>query len=368
MKKILVLLFILVCSISNANTTKNVEAPERTILFIIDGMTPGLHQRINLPGFKNLMKDGVLYKEVYLPLPAHPDSSAVYPWTCSIPNPVLMSGTVFIGQKGIKQNLIQHSFTEHPTAFAVNAWPYAAISHGFTIYKDYSNGIFEKVFQDELSVEGAKKIIKKHNPEFIRIHCQGPGSAGHKSHREQNMPYTGNIWYPGSPYIKQNQKVDQLLADFVHWLKSENFWNNTILIVMGDHGQAKEGGHPPYEHNSYTTQMLIAGKNIKRGITYPYAEIIDVAPTISWLHRLSPPKFSDGRILKEIIEGYEKPNDIKTSMKDLNLALLKVHNVNNINSFFSIKNIGLWHKGEAGNNYHRFVKYIIRKSKNLDNE
>ena len=335
--------------------------PERTLLFTIDAMTSGLHEKISLPGFENLMKEGVFYSEVYLPPPAHPDSGKKYPWTCSLPNPVLMAGTVFIGQENIKQHMIQHSFQARPTAFAVNAWPYEAISHGFTIYEDYSNGIFERVFQDELSVEGAKKIIKKHNPEFIRIHCQGPGSAGHKSHRDKNKPYTGNIWHPGSPFIRQHQYVDSLLTEFVGWLKAEDLWSTTVLMVMGDHGQGKSGGHPPFETGSYKTQLIIAGAAIRKNVSFPYAEITDIAPTIAWLHKVQPPRYSNGRVLTEIIEESKQPRNIPKPMKELTETLVDFKKYNEElyeKSFYSIDNIGIWHTGDAGNNYHEFVQNL----------
>ncbi|NJM14681.1 MAG: hypothetical protein HC896_04230 [Bacteroidales bacterium] len=197
--------------------------PNRTILFIIDGMVSNLHEKIEMPGFSSLLKEGTLFKEVYLPLAAHPDSSAAYPWGCSLPNPVLMTGTVFIGQPGITENMIQHSFTKRPTAFVANVWSYAAVSKGFTMYADCSNGEFANVFKDELSVEKAKELILEHDPEFIRLHCQGPGSAGHRSYREEGKPYTHNIWHPASPYLQQNQKVDSLLYHLCNGLKKKNF-------------------------------------------------------------------------------------------------------------------------------------------------
>jgi len=278
------------------------------ILFIIDAMPSGLHERIRMPNLQNLIEEGVLFKKVYLPLPVHPELSSDYPWTCSLPNPVLMSGTIFIGQDDIKTSLIQHSFINQPTAFLVNTDAYYAISHGFTIYEDYSYGIkLNNVFRDELPVEGAKKVILENEPEFIRIHCQDPGTAGHQSHRVKGQPYTGNIWSSGSPFIKQNKYVDELVGDFVRWLKNNGRWNNTVLFVMGDHGQADCGGHPPYEEGSDITQLIVAGAGIKRGITYDYAEIIDIASTIAWLHNIKIPKYSNGRVLKEIKKGNMAP-------------------------------------------------------------
>jgi len=346
-------------------------SPERTILFIIDGMPPGLHERIDMPNFDALVREGVLYKEVYLPLPAHPDSSDEYPWTCSIPNPVLMAGTVFIGQEGIKNNLIQHSFKKRPTAFLVNAWSYSAIGHDFTFYKDFSDGRIEYLFRDEIPVQAGQEIILKHDPEFIRIHCQGPGRAGYRSYSEPEQSYSGNIWSSGSPFIKQNQYVDSLLGNFIRWLKDEDLWKSTVLIVMGDHGQADSGWHPPYEHESYVTQMVIAGAGIKQGVNYDYAEIIDVAPTIAWLQNVNIPKFSDGRILKEIKKGNSSSGETFQLLKKLNKAQVEFNTLYfdySDSLFFNIKQIGVWHTGKFKNNYREFVNQQVNHLNNLKEE
>ncbi len=356
---------LLLCA-ATACSGKTDEKPERTILFVIDGMVSGLHERIAMPAFSALAAEGVLYKEVYLPLPAHPDSSAVYPWSCSIPNPVLMSGTVFIGQRGVRENLIQQSFTERPTAFVVNSPSYTAIRDGFSIYRQLPKGRFDPVFPDSASVNAAKEIITASNPEFIRIHCQGLGGAGSIC-REEGKPYTNDIWHAESPYRIQARHVDSLLGAFVQWLKDENLWEGTVLMVMGDHGQADDGWHPPYEPGGNVTQLLVVGKDIQPGLTVPYAEIIDVAPTIAWLQRVAAPKFSNGRVLKEIHGG--KAPVVPRRMQELDSVLVAVHRLGADtldDKAPRIELIGRWHEGSSGNNYPTFVEAQARSLERLE--
>ncbi|MBC8032728.1 MAG: sulfatase-like hydrolase/transferase [Chitinophagaceae bacterium] len=334
--------------------------PERTILFIIDGLPAGIDGRMEIPGFTALKQEAVSFEEVYLPLAAHPVLSTSYPWACSIPNPVLMSGTIFIGQEGLADNLIQHSFTERPTAFYTNSWTYEAISKGFTEYIDFSEGKREHLFKDELPIEAARQAIRTYNPEFIRIHCQGPGSAGHRSHRETGQPYSNDIWARDAPFIQQNRYVDGLLGDFVDWLKSEALWEDTVLVVMGDHGQCDTGGHSTYQPGGYTTQLLIAGKNIRKGISYRYAEIIDIAPTIAWLHQVEVPAFSTGRVLREIEEALKINDEVIPWMKLLDENLLKYEqSKKEVEGLLTIDQIGLWHTTSAGADYPQFVQQQI---------
>ncbi len=315
--------------------------PTRVILFIIDAMPSGLHERIEMPHFTQLIDEGVLYERVHTLLPAHPPESAEYPWSSSIPNPVLMTGTIFIGQEGIKEAMIQHSFKDQTTAFVANVWAYEAISGGFDIYRDMSNE-WEDIFRDELSVNEAKRILIEHDPAFLRIHCQGPGSAGHRSHRDADQPYTGNIWHPISPFIAQNQYVDQLLGEFVQWLKDTDKWKDTVLFIMGDHGQAVGGGHPINDKESATTQLLVLGSNIRKGVRYPDAELIDIAPTIAYLMGAKPPKYSIGRILREIHAEHTSAYQYDDQQERLNELLLKHRETHE--GIYSIENIGSWHQ------------------------
>ena len=343
------------------------QKPERTILFVIDGMTSGLHQKAAMPAFTALADSGVLFREVWLPLPAHPAKSDAYPWTCSIPNPVLMSGTVFIGQDSVNRNFIQHSFTERPTGFFVNSVSYVAIKDGFTIYEQLPKGEMKPHYTDEVSVEAAKKSILADNPEFIRIHCQGLGSAGSRN-KEEGHPYTNNIWYPDSPYLRQAAYTDGVLGQFVQWLKDNDLWDGTVLIVMGDHGQADAGWHEPYMPGGRTTQMVVAGSGIKKGEIYDYAEIIDVAPTIAWLQNVPAPKFSCGRALKEVKEGEAVPARVPQRMKALDEALQKCHDAGidvSGTPGLSVEQICKWHLEPQGTDFAAFVDAQVARADEL---
>ena len=356
---------LLLAAAVSACTQKAPEKAERLILITLDGMTSGMHERIEMPSFSALMQEGVLYKEVYLPLSAHPKQSETYPWSCSIPNPVLMSGTIFIGQPGVAENLIQKSFTQRPTAFTVNSGSYVAIKEGFSIYEEFPKGHMNPVYTDEVPMNAMKEIILRDNPEFMRIHCQGLGSAGSRT-QAPDMPYTNDIWHPDSPWRLQAKHTDKMLGEFVQWLKEEGLWENTVLIVMGDHGQADEGWHAPYSPGGNITQMLIAGKNIRKGVVYDYAEIIDVAPTIAWLQAVPTPKFSAGRPLKEVTDGKNIPEERPMFMKDLDAALLKYHNEQGeekIDPELDIDMIARWHEGPAETDYPAFVRRQTGKMK-----
>jgi hypothetical protein len=323
--------------------------PPRTIMLIVDGLASGAIDRIPLAHLSRLKNEGTYYKEIHLPLPAHPDKSVAYPWSCSLPNPVLMSGTLFIGRENLKKNLIQHSFKNQKTAFIVNDRAYEDVSGGFDTYIDLRQN-FEDIFKDEIVFETTKKIIREEDPVFLRVHIQGPGSSGYKSSEEinQNKVWYQDIWHPQSPYVNQLLKADKLINDFINWLKDEGLMTNTTIFIFGDHGQADTGWHPPYEPKSSKTELLIIGDGIKQHKVFEYAEIIDIVPTIAFIHQVEEPLYNEGRILKEAFKKLEhRPSEFE-NIKALNRLLIEAEKQKKSGKdiptkFKGILEIGNWH-------------------------
>jgi len=318
-------------------------APERTILYIIDGLAEGAPEKMPLANIEELKKRGCYYKAVHLPLPDHPPQSADYPYTCSIPNLVMMSGTVFLRPN---LEMLRDCFAGQKSAFIVNAPAYVSISNGYSIYEAMET---KPPFDDEVVVSRAKEIIEKENPRFLRIHLQGSGVAGYESRREENKAkaWYHNIWHPESPYIAVCKKNDKLLGELVQYLEDSGRMDKSVIIVMGDHGQARGGGHPPYEEGSSVTPMLIFGQGIKKGKIFDYAEMIDVAPTIAYLHNVPAPKGSIGRVLLESIESQGiDAIPAQRYMERLNNALIAQHRLSADRGEPSnpIREIPQWHK------------------------
>ena len=93
--------------------------------------------------------------------------------------------------------------------------------------------------------------------------------------------------------------------------------------------------------------MLIFGQGIKKGKVFDYAEMIDVAPTIAYLHNISAPKGSIGRVLLESIEGQGQDTiPSQRYMERLNNALIAQHKLakDKGEPLNPIREIPQWHK------------------------
>lgn len=363
MKKILLLPFIF--------TSLLMGKVNLTVLFIIDGLHYKAPEKIPLINFLNLQKEGTRYKEVYLPLPAHPkknddlNSQYYYPWGSSIPNQVMMTGTVFIGKPDIKNNLLQYYFKENKyTAHITNCSAYNEISEGYIYY--FLTQKEGEEFDDETVINKAKEIIENYPIAFLRLHLQATGSGGYEDREKKK------IWDRNSKYREKIIIADKLLGDFVLWLKEKGIFDKSIIFILGDHGQNENGWHPPYEKESDITTMLIIGSKVKKGKVYPYAEIIDIFPTICWLHNIKIPEHSQGRILKEAFTGgvLEKRENY---IKRLNETIKRYNFLKNKYKIeepdiLKIEEIGTWHKKfndlpSIVKNNEDILKKIMKKEK-----
>ena len=334
------------------------EAPDRIILFIIDGLSVQAPERIEMPHYNALKQKGVYYKAMHLPLPGHPEKSPDYPWGCSLPNPMLMSGTPFVGTDGILKSMIQHSFDPKETAFIVNARSYLDVSGGFGTY------VSKPKNPDSLVIDITTKTMKEKDFAFMRVHLQRAGIEGMKVSWEKysDQPYYRNIWHEESRYRDAVEVADEQLGRFVKWLKAEELWDGSLLMICGDHGQADEGWHEPYSPAANVTPLLIVGAGVGGPSTYDYCELFDIAPTIAHLAKKKKPALSCGRILHEAFDSNLDAPKVAQSVKRLNEILIKAHALSDPQKsllskkgFMTLDDLGKWHTTAAGADFDQFT-------------
>ena len=351
-------LLLSLCLACMAGQASAQESPERVILFIIDGLAAEAPARIEMPRYNELKKQGVYYETMHLVLPGHPKKSPEYPWSCSLPNPMLMSGTPFIGTDGIGKNLIQHAFDPKETAFIVNAHSYLDVSGGFGTYVSKPRN------PDSLVIDLTIKAMEQQKFTFMRVHLQKAGIHGMRVSKEKysDQPDYRNIWHKESRYRKAITTADEQLGRFVDWLKSEDLWDGTLLMICGDHGQANEGWHEPYSAASNVTPLLIVGAGARSSTKFQYCEIFDIAPTIAHVLKKQQPTLSHGRILREAFDENAVAPEVPQSVKRLNEVLIKAHSLSDPQKkslsdkgFLTLDDLGVWHKTKAGADFEKFT-------------
>lgn len=266
------IVLLLACLLGATNV--KAQSPKRVILFMIDGLHWQAPDKFHMPNFNALAKQGTYIQESYVLMPHHPTIGDYSEFnSCSFPNPVLHGGTVFLSPDN---TLLQESLPiDFSTAFVVNTQAYRSVARGF------STTVMDGSLSDAQVVDTAINVLDAQQPNFMRIHLQSPGELGRSvSNVSPSKPYFRDIFGSGSPYQAGIEQADKLLGKFVQHLKSTGQWDETVLIVTSDHGQAIVGWHPMFDQDSWKTPIVFAGKGIAQGRSLSYFEQTDLAPTI----------------------------------------------------------------------------------------
>jgi hypothetical protein len=283
--------------------------PEHVILFIVDGLSYKTWSKVDLPVFKRMIQDGALVEKNYLPPSEHPTQGPYAELhSCSIPNPVMMAGTIFITKN--TEYFPQIYFPGMTTAFVANTENYNSLNWNY----HYS---YQKLGPDVEGVNMGLEFMRIGKPVFMRLHLQEVGEASFQIMKlKENVPWRGNIWAAGSPYIQKLREADRLLGQFLDGLEKLGILSKVTMIVMGDHGEADTGYHPPESVDACITTVVFWGAGIKKGVRIPYSEQIDIVPTICRLLDVDPPKTCQGQVITEALLNYgEKRGPRKMLMK-----------------------------------------------------
>jgi len=303
-------LLILLFGVTNSAMAKT---PKHVILFMIDGLHWQAPEKINMPNFNALIEQGTYIDKSYVLLPHHPTIGDYSEFnSCSFPNPVLHSGTVFIKPENkLLQETLPSSLT---TAFIVNTGAYRSVARGF------DTSIMDNKLTDDQVVENAINILDQQQPAFMRVHLQSPGELGRSvNSATPDQAFYEDVFGKGSPYVEGIENADKLLGKFVRHLKTSGKWEDTVLIATSDHGQSNIGWHPLFDEDSWATPMVFAGKGIAKQRSLPYFEHTDLAATISMLLGAEAPSNNggSGHVVKEVLaindaKNFKHPQYIKT--------------------------------------------------------
>ncbi|MBN1222747.1 MAG: sulfatase-like hydrolase/transferase [Candidatus Aminicenantes bacterium] len=281
--------------------------PKHAVLYIIDGLSYKAWERVSLPVLEAMISQGAFVEKNYLPTSAHPTEGAYAELhTCSIPNPILMAGTVFITKE--TAYLPQVFFPKETTVFVANTEIYDSLNR----FYHYS---YQKLGPDTDGVAKASEFMKLARPAFMRVHLQEVGEESFQiMSLTENVPWRRNIWAEGSPYIQRLKDADRLLMTFLQSLQDLGILKDTVILITSDHGEADSGYHPTQNVDASITSIVLWGAGVKKNVRIPYAEHIDVVPTICALMGKSPPKTCQGRV---IVEALEKDDEIVPPRKML---------------------------------------------------
>jgi len=105
-------------------------------------------------------------------------------------------------------------------------------------------------------------------------------------------------------YKEALRRTDKRIGEFIGWLDTNNFMNDTALIICSDHGISAIDHSYLIAKSEKFVPFLIYGKGIKKGfqIKRP-GKIMDICSTVSYLLGIRYPYDARGQVFTEVLEN-----------------------------------------------------------------
>lgn len=285
------------------NQPKNVK---HVIVIGIDGMSVGGVDQASTPNFDAWMKDGAYSLNTRNVLP-----------TISSPNWEAMltgSGVALTGVTSNDWRIDNYSLppvvtTEngrYPDIFYVLKKGNSSLKTSAVYQWDGFANLYDHHFVDlDFDCENerstamkAVEVLKNDKPNFLFIQLDHVDHAGHTS---------GHMT---PDYFKAVELADELAGEIVNGAKEANIFDETLFIVVADHGgKGRDHGHETLQGNE--VPFILYGNSVKKGYKIPEAvNLYDVAATSAFVLGVERPQVWQGKAVECAFEGFSEPKNL----------------------------------------------------------
>lgn len=161
-------------------------------------------------------------------------------------------------------------------------------------------------------VRHAKTWLSQHptGPHFLWVHLYDP-------HDPYTPPEPYSRIYKDHLYDGEIAYADSALANFIAYLKKTGRYRNSIIVVVGDHGEGLGEHHEDthgiflYDSTTHVPLILKRAHGLNAGVAVDaQVTTLDIAPTILDLAHAPAFKKTDGSSLRPYFAGAEKAEHI----------------------------------------------------------
>jgi arylsulfatase A-like enzyme/Flp pilus assembly protein TadD len=196
------------------------------------------------------------------------------------------------------------------------------LAQGFDWYSQYRPTIVigtesqrraEEVIAEAL--DWLQKSQGKDKPFFVWIHLYDP-------HAPYNAPEPFHSQYSAAPYDGEIAYTDHVLGAFFSQLEQLGFMQNSLVVVMGDHGESLDEHREP-DHGFFVYDatvkipMIVSWRgHFSHAVVQQQVQEIDLLPTLADLMGFKTSGLIQGRDMKPLLEGktFEPPPAYVESM------------------------------------------------------
>src|SRR5229473_1640013 len=330
------LLFICLAAILNADGSAQSKAPPDVFLITIDTLRADHvhcygYENIHTPALDGLAKDGVRFTQAFTPSPitntSHtsiltgllPSSHGVTDFAVPL-SPTHPTWAELLHQRGYHTAAFIGAVILDSKTLA------PGLNRGFDFYDNFPQhshtksrwGRVERRGMDV--VQQAETWLTAHpaGPHFVWVHLYDPHDPYEPpapfAQRYKDHPYDGEIAY-----------ADSALANFIGYLKQHGWYANSLIVVVGDHGEGlgehHETTHGIFLYDSTTHVPLIlklpAGSGASKvKVVDAQVRTTDIFPTVLDLVGASHPERLDGESMKPYFAGADMASRIALGETD----------------------------------------------------
>jgi len=265
---------------------------------------------IQTPALDSLAKDGVLFAQAFTPSPITNTShtsilTGLLPSTHGVTDFAVRLASTFPVWADLlnKQGYHTGAFIGSVILDSQNFAP--GLDRGFDFYDN-----FPKVAQNKSRwgrLERRGRDVAQHAEAWLSSHPAGPHFVWvhfYDPHDPYDPPPPYSQIYKNRLYDGEIAYADSALADFLAYLKKKGWYENSIVIVVGDHGEGlgehHEETHGIFLYDSTMHVPLIIkfrGQRWAGRVVEAQVRTTDILPTVIELLKISPPKRLDGESL-----------------------------------------------------------------------
>ena len=274
------------------------------------------YQQIQTPALDALAKDGTRFAQAFTPSPIT-NSSHTSIMTALLPSHhgVTDFAVPLDANHATLADLLQNN-GYHTAAFIgaviLDSKSLApGLDHGFDYYDNFpehpaTKSRFGRLERRAMDVtQQAENWLTAHSagPHFVWLHLYDP-------HDPYEPPPPFAEAYKQRPYDGEIAYADSALAHFIAYLKHRGWYDNSIIIAVGDHGEGlgehQENTHGIFLYDSTTHVPLIIKlplPNAAVKVVEAQVRTTDILPTVLDQLKIAPPKNLDGESLETCLAG-----------------------------------------------------------------
>jgi len=256
-------------------------------------------KKATTPNIDSLAKNGVLFKNVVSPAPfTLPSHTSMMTGLIPPSHGVLDNGGFYLDPNTVTLAEMARSQGLNTAAF-VGAFPLDSrfgLDQGFDLYND-----------NYPSVNNVNELTM---PERPAEEVTGPALLWLEAHKAKRWFVFVHFYDPHFPYKdsyeKEIEEADRQVGRLLKFLKDNGLDRKTLVVLTSDHGESlgehQEKTHGIFAYESTLRTPLIFSPFRPKTIE-TRVRLIDIAPTILGLQKLSFPQRIQGVSLRNFIEG-----------------------------------------------------------------